>query len=93
MNVDFLEPEPSWHQQAACRDTKLDPYSPDTEELNRFIQVYCNDCPVRAECLEASIHPRFEAAGIWGGLRPDARQKIRRREQRIALAERKAAGG
>lgn len=34
---------------------------------------YCDECPVRNECLELGLEDEF---GVWGGLGPDERQRL-----------------
>ena len=40
----------------------------------------CNSCQLKAECLETALAMR-EPFGIWGGLMPLERQKIRNRRR------------
>lgn len=72
-----------WRQKAACKDNPF--YSPDdwfpekdeTETVDETIilgvKTVCNFCPVKSECLEASLDAR-EEYGIWGGL--DAQERF-----------------
>jgi hypothetical protein len=34
---------------------------------------YCDECPVRAECLEEGL---FDEFGVWGGYGPDERDRL-----------------
>lgn len=81
--------EQDWPDEAACGQVK-DPdlfHGPDIEPrepLNRqFEREYaakqvCAGCPVRAECLAWAL-ATGEPYGVWGGLDPRERQKLRRR--------------
>lgn len=81
--------QPKWYELAACLGTDLDFYDLSLDNAKACIEV-CQGCPVIDECLEASIHPKWENMGIWGGLRPEPRQSIRRKEARLRLRESRA---
>ena len=68
----------AWQEEALCRGSDLDFYDISLDNAAKCIAI-CEGCPVKDECLEASVFPDWEAYGIWGGLRPDPRQRIRRR--------------
>lgn len=38
-------------------------------------KALCRDCPLRLQCLEAGMEEEF---GVWGGLDPAQRRRIRR---------------
>lgn len=72
----------AWMDQAACRgiDTNVFFLDRGGHAAERAREL-CADCPVQVECLEFGIKEEF---GIFGGLAPRERQKIRaaRRKQR-----------
>lgn len=82
MNLDSVLRQPAWMKQARC--TSSDPeywwyeQIDMTKERVRFKEQvvkasiaveYCNECPVRKECLEMGLKKEnMVAGGIWGGL-------------------------
>ena len=72
---------PEWHEQAACRGAGNEQFYPPrgrhSNEVQKVVAAYCDHCPVRAECLEASM-ANNERWGIWGGLTEYHRKKIRK---------------
>jgi WhiB family redox-sensing transcriptional regulator len=70
-----------WLTFAKCRGLPADwwyPPSPITTEATvrlRKAKALCDECPVQSECLEAGMD---EEHGIWGGLGPKQRRKLRK---------------
>jgi WhiB family redox-sensing transcriptional regulator len=75
--------ETDWRDRAACRDTVTSPhddpfFEPDERHETPLTAAQreaaalelCEDCPVRAECLEYAVATR-QRFGVWGG-RPQA---------------------
>lgn len=77
--------------QALCREIGVEPFfAPDKDEVNDRPQTYdaarriCHDCVHKLDCAEWGIH--FEIHGMWGGLSPKERQRIRsKRNIRIPI--------
>lgn len=74
-----------WRADAACRPLDSALFFPDrmtyrNDEVARAKAV-CRRCPVREQCLAAAMDGR-EKIGIWGGLTPEERANLRRRERR-----------
>lgn len=71
--------ERAWMEHAECRG--LDPamFHPDRGDMETFRRAVevCEDCPVRAECLDWALTVP-EVFGVWGGRSEKARQKMRR---------------
>lgn len=79
----------SWRDGAACRDRPdVDFLSGDTAVM-RTAQQVCAGCPVAGECLEWALSRR-EVWGVWGGVTPTQRRKLRRRPGRGERTERQA---
>lgn len=73
---------PGWYADAACADHPADWWFPDKGHgAERAVEV-CMACPVRAACLAYALDQGFDE-GIWGGMSPRARTKLRR-ERRAA---------
>jgi WhiB family transcriptional regulator, redox-sensing transcriptional regulator len=71
-----------WQTAAACRGLSTDLFFSERGD-NREIahaKAVCAKCRVREDCLEFAI-ASGERLGIWGGLSPKQRQKIRRRQR------------
>ncbi|SCK20360.1 Transcription factor WhiB [Streptomyces sp. ScaeMP-e48] len=76
----------AWQEHGACRDEDPDlffpagttgPYAAQTEEAKSI----CRRCPVMERCAAWALETR-EAAGIWGGLTENERNRIHRRQTR-----------
>ena len=65
-----------------------DPDSMESNSVNEQQQVIsvCKECPCRSECAEWGIAK--ERWGIWGGLTPRDRDRIRRSRRRSGLMSR-----
>lgn len=76
-----------WRMRAACRGEDSELFFPDSAAYSNgtvaYAKTVCRRCPVSGKCLTAAIDGR-EKAGIWGGLTPDERAKLHRRQQRRA---------
>ena len=88
-------PDDSWRDDARCIDLSevfVHDHFSGTHERNTSKEtvcaecaqalVICGGCPVRAECLEASLlSPLADQVGVWGGmLAGDRRRLIRTRK-------------
>jgi hypothetical protein len=56
---------------------------PTKADYQKVKDAYCNPCPVRGDCLQwimiHEIKDRYISRGVWGGLTPEERLKLRRR--------------
>jgi WhiB family redox-sensing transcriptional regulator len=79
----MLETE-EWRFRAACRDAPTDLFFPAADDQGSVARAreFCRGCPVREECLAYAIINR-QNEGIWGGLTPEERRRLRR-TRRIA---------
>ena len=67
-----------WSDAAACRGSEGSLFfSPDVSEREFLAKRLCANCPVRGDCLEASLS-RHETYGIWGGLNELERRALLR---------------
>ncbi len=74
----------TWQQFAACRFNDRDLFFPPEEERGRYVafreaaaKQICRSCPVRGECLGYAL-AADERYGVWGGLSPEERERVRR---------------
>jgi len=74
---DLLE-RPAWQRRAACRGLDPSIFFPKRDEVRnrRRAQAVCSECPVRDICLVEALR-NDEPLGIWGGMTPGARRRIR----------------
>ena len=72
---------PPWQDQALCAETDPDAFFPEKGGSTSDAKKVCQNCPVRAECLEYALE-HDERFGIWGGLSEPERRKIRRQRRR-----------
>lgn len=49
--------------------------------MTEIAKQACLSCPVRAECLRRALETG-ERYGIWGGMTPDERRDLARRDMR-----------
>ncbi len=67
-----------WVEQAACAEVGGDDWFPEKGgDLGRRAKAVCRVCPVREPCLDYSL-TNDEVFGVWGGLSPMERFKLRR---------------
>lgn len=70
------------HGSPVCQEIDGELWFPESggeSYAQRQAKKYCEECPVRAECLQFAIVNR-EEYGIWGGLTVRERQRIWRRK-------------
>src|SRR5512135_3511721 len=73
-----------WAEQAACRHEDPDLFFPPEEEHGRYAVLretvakhICLACPVLGECTSHAL-AHDERYGVWGGLTPAERDRLRR---------------
>jgi len=74
--LDTGEPA-AWQDFAACAETDPELFFPEKGGTCRLAKMICARCPVAAECLEYGFWDQF---GIYGGLNPAERRRLRRGE-------------
>jgi len=72
-----LEPLP-WMTDAACTTTDPELFFPGIAEPAAPAKRICSDCPVTAECFEYTADFSNDKYGIFGGLAPKERARLRR---------------
>ena len=72
-----------WKQAAACEGAPSDIFYPENEFETAAAKAICATCPVRGLCLESALRNK-ERYGVWGGLTPRERARLRRRNLRVA---------
>jgi len=80
----------SWMDKGECKKQSFDePHRRDTiqtffSERNRRKMLkakkICSECPVKKTCLDYAMKVPFDS-GIWGGLTPNERIRVRRGER------------
>lgn len=86
---------PAWMDQAACRSRDPEIFFPIVErdptsaEVRRA-KAICATCPVAAECLDLALSTG-QTAGIWGGMTPEERRRIRARRLHVVPIEGRAS--
>jgi transcription factor WhiB len=76
----LTESDLAWHEDAACVDTDPDSFFPEpgpgiSQDIAAAKRV-CARCPVRSQCLAYALE-HHEPEGIWGGLTPPERRRLR----------------
>jgi WhiB family redox-sensing transcriptional regulator len=75
--------KPFWRDDALCLTADPDLFTPDVETpegLRKVWRSYCNNCPVRPQCLNSAII--LNDAGYWGGTSTVQRRMMRRTRSR-----------
>lgn len=74
-----------WWDFAACLGTDTEAFFPARGGSITYPKRLCRRCPVTAQCLEDALE--FEAThvggpvGVWGGLSPDERRRLKRSQE------------
>jgi len=71
----------SWQQDAACVGADDEAFFPEKGGNATAAKRICARCPVREQCLQHALETG-EEFGVWGGLAPWERNKIRRENRR-----------
>ena len=56
------------NDKAQCKDSDYAfslAFSPKLDDATRMIMDFCNECPIRLQCLSEAV--ALDAYGIWGG--------------------------
>jgi WhiB family transcriptional regulator, redox-sensing transcriptional regulator len=67
----------------ACRGLDSAIFYPDDDDEAEVAKQVCEQCGVRATCLEFALSHR-ERAGVWGGATERERRRIIRQRRRTA---------
>ncbi|MCI5825458.1 MAG: WhiB family transcriptional regulator [Arcanobacterium sp.] len=76
----------SWMEDALCAQTDPDIFYPEKGGSTAPATSVCNNCSVRAECLEYAVSNDIRH-GIWGGTSDNDRKRIAR-ERRVGRVAR-----
>lgn len=78
----FMAPDDAeWMDQALCAQTDPESFYPEKGGSTREAKKTCEQCLVRAECLDWAL-ANDERFGIWGGLSERERRAISKTLQR-----------
>lgn len=71
-----------WRSYAHCQGKETNLFYPEpgtkgAAEQTKAIKAFCALCKVSADCLKEAIETN-EPYGVWGGLTPKERSKVRR---------------
>lgn len=69
-----------WRRDALCAEVGLELFYPEKGESTKQAKRICQNCPVRAECLQDALDNR-ERFGIWGGQSERDRRKLAAHQQ------------
>lgn len=79
----------TWRDDAACLGADPELFYPDKGEdqhTRQVVSVFCNPCPVTAECLAFALDMELSSLrfGIWGGTTVVQRKHLHRQQRREA---------
>lgn len=69
-----LPPHLEWQTRAVCAGQDTDLFFENSG--NQQIKEFCDNCPVRTDCLAYAVNEHIEH-GIWGGLTPGQRKGVK----------------
>jgi WhiB family redox-sensing transcriptional regulator len=75
--------KPFWMSEAECREADPNAFTPSVESVEGLESVrsgFCNQCPVRIECLNSALIRND--SGYWGGTSSSERRSMRRKRSR-----------
>lgn len=79
---------PAFTGTEPCTEFHTDMYYPNSSQANeleyRAIRDACNGCGMQEPCLEWGL--RHETHGVWGGVNPVGRERIRK-ERGISFSD------
>jgi hypothetical protein len=70
----------AWTACARCAETDPEIFFPPADDPAAEARRICAQCPVREDCLAYALDAD-ERYGIWGGLDPKERQRLRRQQK------------
>jgi len=91
MAGDLKPPSLAWRKKSACRGAKPQRFYPedwevwDEDAIEAVKEEFCNQCPVREECLDFAIGTR-EIEGMWGGMTHSERKSHIRRLRKDGIS-------
>jgi WhiB family redox-sensing transcriptional regulator len=68
---------PRWQDDALCAQTDPEAFYPEKGGSTRDAKRICQNCEVRAECLEYAVE-RDERFGVWGGMSERERRQLKK---------------
>lgn len=72
----MFDERPPWQDLAACLGCDPELFFPPPKTIATQAKAVCQGCEVRAECLAYAIETH-QKHGIWGGLAPKERRRLR----------------
>lgn len=78
-----------WRERSLCPQTDPEIFFPDVGHTANAAKKICNQCEVRAACLEWAL-ASGETSGVWGGLSEAERRRLLRRPIGVSSSDRKA---
>jgi WhiB family redox-sensing transcriptional regulator len=74
--IDDANLEVNWRQDALCAETDPEAFFPASGSSPAAAIKLCGLCEVSEQCLEYALRNK-EPHGVWGGLTPSGRRKLR----------------
>lgn len=75
----------SWQEHAACIDTPMGMFFPAPGIATTSAIAICNECPVRAECLDEALLKAYgDDHGVRGGMSRNARRDLHKARRKTS---------
>jgi WhiB family redox-sensing transcriptional regulator len=68
---------PAWMADGLCAQTDPEMFFPEAGRTPRGARNVCKECPVAVQCLAYALD-RDERFGIWGGMTPTERRRLKK---------------
>lgn len=77
MNFNFDPDQDAWMEEGLCREIGGNEWFPPKGERGKEALRICQDCPVKARCLQFALENRdLSRFGIWGGTTERERRRM-----------------
>lgn len=83
-NYDDLD----WMLDALCAETDPEAFFPEKGGSIRTATTVCAKCDVKQQCLQYAMENNFDYDGIFGGLSPRNRRKLREKREGSSRSKR-----
>lgn len=83
--------DPQWREQARCTETDSEAFFPPPGVNPTAALSICAQCPVRTDCLTDALARRDISYGVLGGLTPNQRRNLLRRQNATTRRRGRAA--
>ncbi|PID31590.1 hypothetical protein CR983_00400 [Candidatus Saccharibacteria bacterium] len=85
------EPRGDWRKDALCGPDSLELFDSKTKARRGMAKAICEQCPVKAACLEDALESRYPVTAVAGGKTPGQIKQLKAARKRVRAAAKKAS--